>query len=633
MLIHEIFEAIVSRSPNRCALQQEDIFLTYDQLNRRSNQLAQYLRERGIGREKLVGICLERSVELVVAVFGVLKAGGACLLLDPADPFERLSFKITDSNVCFLLTKNPTVESWVADSASTNSMNTEWLRPSSTLQTVAIDLAAQDIAEHSTQNPAYDVHHSDLSFVFYTSGSTGSPKAVAWEHGHRELLTNWEMETFRLTSEDRTLFKAPLGFTLAVAEIFYPLLNGAQLVIVPEGLESDAGYLANQIVKHSITYITLVPSMLRELIDQPSFSQCSSLRDIVSFGEAHSEALCHLLQERSTAVLTIMYGTTEAPSATFSQLGRTQDIQPNRLGSPLPGMEIHLLNRDQARVNEGEQGEICIGGNLARGYVNQPALTADKFIAHPFSSEPGARLYRTGDSGRLLPDGSIEFVGRVDHQIQLRGYRIEPAEIELALLSHPKIAQAIVIGMRNELDETQLVAYVKSVGDTEPLTSELRRYLKRKLPIPMIPGRIVRLAEMPLNSNGKVDRFALPDPGELRRESDAAFVPASSSTELELVRIWTAVLNIDRVGIHDDFFDIGGDSLAALRVISRVAAHFRRDLALKALFDAPTIAEMALVVSNSERDDDAQAQLQEMVRMIDGMTDDEADDLLRTLGD
>lgn len=601
MFIHEILEAWVGKAPDNIAILFEGRTLTYEALNSRANQLARHLRTLGVGPEIVVGICLERCPDLVVALFGVLKAGGACLPLDPGYPPERLEYMLNDTHADFVLGREAIAATRMAvGKADAPGVDSESSLGSMKVRTVLLDRERPLIDRESTENPHYAALPNNLALIFYTSGSTGSPKAVMWEHGRREVHTAWEQKTFRLTEQDRHLLKAPIGFTLLAAEVLAPLLSGGQLIIVPTGLEQDVDYLTRLIAQHQITSVALVPSMLQALIEHDHFPNCTSLREVRTIGEALGEQLLKRFFCRSDATLTVMYGTTEAPGATYSQCDRDKVPFAPRLGTPLPGKEIYLLDDRLDLVGAGEQGEICIGGSLARGYMGRPDLTAEKFIPHPFSRKPGARLYRTGDFGRYLPNGDIKFVGRTDHQFKIRGFRVEPAEIESAICEHPGIGQAVVTPRESDSGDVRLIAYLTATNDGAASSAGLRGFLKDKLPSHMIPAVFVTIDAMPLTRNGKIDRSALPDPSCLRPETDVPFVPASSPLETELTNIWAEVLEIDRVGIHDNFFDLGGHSLAASRVISRVVQTFNFDLSLKALFDAPTVAEMARVIQATE---------------------------------
>jgi acyl-coenzyme A synthetase/AMP-(fatty) acid ligase/acyl carrier protein len=463
-----------------------------------------------------------------------------------------------------------------------------------------------------------------LAFVFYTSGSTGKPKAVMWGHSKRDSLQSWQEKTYELTDQDRHLLKTPIGFTLLSKEVFLPLLTGAQMIIVPTGLERDPAFLVKLIAQHGITIITLVPSMLRMISEEADLERCLALRHVCTFGEPLTPWLQQRFFSRSRAQLSVVYGATEAPSAAFLRCKRENPQPILALGNPLPQKEIYLVNDRLERVPSGVRGEICIGGKLARGYLNRPDLTAEKFIPHPFSQEPGARLYRTGDLGRSFPDGNIEFLGRTDDQIKIRGFRIEPVEIEKAICRHPSVLEAILVAREDKPERKRLVAYVVSQDDSRPAIRDILGLLKQELPDYMIPSAFVFLDALPLSPNGKIDRNALPAPGNARPDIGVPFVAPRTPLEEELAEIWKEVLSLDSVGIDDNFLDLGGHSLLASQIISQVIKHFQLDLPVQLLFDSPTVAEMAVVIANSEAGKFDQDELERVLAELESVSESEA---------
>jgi amino acid adenylation domain-containing protein len=600
MFVHEVFEAQVRKSPDNVAVTFEERSLTYGELNARANQLAHHLRALGIGPEKVVGVCLDRSDDLVIAVLAILKAGGACLPLDPSYPADRLALMLEDTSVPVLLTQRPfepklrellrldapgDVQSPVIDSAP---------------ELIYLDSGRQAIDGEKTDNPTNQVASENLAFVFYTSGSTGKPKAVMWGHSNRDSLQSWQERAYELTEQDRHLLKTPVGFTLLSKEVFLPLLTGAQMIIVPGGLERDPAFLVKLIAQHGITIVTLVPSMLRMILEEEGFERCVSLRHVGTFGEPLAPWLQQRFFSRLPAQLSVVYGATEAPSAAFVKCKRDGPEPTLVLGNPLPQKEIYLVNERLEPVPSCVRGEICIGGKLARGYLNRPDLTAEKFIPHPFSQQPGARLYRTGDLGRSLPDGNIEFVGRTDDQIKIRGFRIEPAEVENALRQHPSVLEAVLVAREDKPESKRLVAYVVPKSDSRPAIRDMLNLLKQQLPDYMIPSAFVFLDALPLSPNGKIDRNALPSPGNARPDVGVPFVAPRTPLEEELAEIWKEVLSLDSVGIDDNFLDLGGHSLSASQIISQVIRRFQLALPVQLLFDSPTVAKMAVVIANGE---------------------------------
>jgi amino acid adenylation domain-containing protein len=531
--------------------------------------------------------------------------------MNPEYPAERLSYMLTDTNAGIVLT-NDEFAPRIRDIAS----------PST--QVISLDEASVEIGREATGNLNCETVLGDLAFIFYTSGSTGMPKAVMWVAADRLPTTKWEAETFQLREGERYLFRAPIGFTLVLAEILMALLNGGELIIVPTKLGHDAAHLARLIAEHQVPVVTVVPTLLQALTEQPDFAKCVSLREVSTIGEPMTEALKRRFFESSQARLSVMYGATEAAIATLFRPDRNSADRSVCIGSPLPKRSIYLLDERFEHVSPGESGEICLGGRLARGYWNRPDVTAEKFIPDPFSSVPGERLYRTGDLGRYLPDGTIEFVGRVDDQIKVRGFRIEPAEIEKAICEHPAISRAAVVLKEGEARDPKLIAYFTPTGSTPPSSGALRQFLKGKLPAHMIPVRFVTLAEIPLTPTGKLNRRALPEPESTRPELETSYAPPSSPIELTLARIWADVLGINRVGLHDNFFDLGGDSLAATRVIARALDAFQLELPVKALFESPTVADMAKVILNRQVKEAGQEELGRMLDELEGMSEDEA---------
>ncbi|PSB17677.1 non-ribosomal peptide synthetase [Phormidesmis priestleyi ULC007] len=573
--IHHLFEMQVERTPDAVAAVFEQHQLTYRQLNQRANQLAHYLQSLGVGAEGLVGICLERSLEMLVAVLGVLKAGGAYVPLDPAYPAERLAVMLEDTPIAVLLTDSTLAVKLPSQSGSV----------------VCVEQVWRELAQLSQANPTSGVQLDNLIYVIFTSGSTGRPKGVM--NTHRGICNRllWMQETYPLASHDRVLQKTPYSFDVSVWELFWPLLTGACLVLCkPEG-HKDSAYLLQLIQEQQITTLHFVPSMLQAFLGVSGLNACHCLKRVFCSGES----LPFQLQERFFAHLSCelhnLYGPTEAAiDVTFWQCQR-DSVQPIvSLGYPISNIQLYILDHYLQSVPIGIPGELHIGGvGLARGYLNRPDLTAEKFIPHPFSPEPGSRLYKTGDLARYLSDGTIEFLGRMDHQVKLRGFRIELGEIEAVLRQDPQIREAVVILREDQPGDKRLVAYI--VASTESIdTREVSRFLKEKLPDYMVPSAFVQLAALPLTANGKCDRRALPAP-QASINSATRFVLPSTSTEKILAAIWAQALGLTEVGIYDNFFELGGDSIKAIQVVSRLAQHNLR-IKERHLFQFPTIAEL-----------------------------------------
>ncbi|MEH2235674.1 amino acid adenylation domain-containing protein [Nostoc sp.] len=589
LCIHQMFEMQVERSPQAIAVVFENTQLTYRQLNQRANQLAHHLRSLGVGPEVLVGICLERSLEMIVGLLGILKAGGAYVPLDPAYPSERLAFILEDTQTPVLLTQEKFVKNL----------------PPHQAQVICLDLNWQENIRNSQENPVNETTTDNLIYVIYTSGSTGQPKGVM--NPHRGICNQlyWKQTTFGLTQVDKVLLTISFSFDPSVWQIFWPLCFGGQLIIARPGGHQDTAYLVKVITQQQITVLALVPSILRVLLEEKGIENCRFLRHITCGGEALPGELIErfFAQLNLDNVLHNCYGPTEASiDTTFwtCQRGTNYAIAP--IGRPITNAEIHILDENLQPVPVGESGELHIGGiGLARGYLNRPELTIDKFIFDPFSSEPGASLYKTGDLARYLSDGNIEFLGRIDHQVKIRGFRIELGEIEAILGQHPALTQTLVIAREDVTGEKQLVAYVVASSEQIPSQVELRRFLQGQLPEYMVPGFFVFLDTFPLNPNGKIDRRALPAPDTFTLRVSTNFVPPENSTEEVLASIWAKVLRLKQVGIHDNFFELGGHSLLATQVMSRVRQAFQIEIPLQLLFENPTIATLAQAMPTATR--------------------------------
>ncbi|MFZ6028539.1 MAG: amino acid adenylation domain-containing protein [Chloroflexota bacterium] len=576
--IHRLFERQVERTPDSVAIVFEGQSLTYAQLNQRANQLAHYLQGLGVGPEILVGICLERSLEIVIAIQAVLKAGGAYVPLDPSYPVERLAFMLADANVPVLLTQSGLLGSLSYYSG----------------HLICLDQEDPAIAPMPTTNPASEVTCANLAYVIYTSGSTGRPKGAM--NSHRAIYNRlfWMQKAYGLTSADRVLQKTPFSFDVSVWEFFWPLLNGACLVIAPPEAHQDSAALVHLIAREKITILHFVPSMLRQFLEEPGLEGLDSVRHVICSGEALGADLLPRYHARLKAALHNLYGPTEAAvEVTYWDCPSQGPVSVVPIGKPIDNLKIYLLDGALQRVPVGVPGEIHIGGvGLGRGYWNRPELTAEKFVPNPFTQEPGQRLYRTGDLARYLPDGNIEFLGRMDFQIKLRGFRIELGEIEAALNAHPLVQQAVVLAIGEGTDKRLVAYWVCKPGDANE-ARPLQAFLQEKLPVYMQPSTYVVLDRLPLTASGKVDRRALPVPETVRPDLKEALVLPRTATEEILAGIWSQVLKLPQVGVNDNFFDLGGHSLLATQVISRLRQAFQVELPLRVLFEAPTVAGIA----------------------------------------
>ncbi len=586
--IHQMFEIQVERSPQAIAVVCENTEITYRQLNQRANQLAHHLRALGVGPEVFVGICVERSLEMIVGLLGILKAGGAYVPLDPAYPSERLAFILQDTQTPVLLTQEKLVKNL----------------PPHQAQVVCLDSNWQETIQNSQENPVNETTADNLIYVIYTSGSTGQPKGVMIPHRGICNQLHWKQTTFGLTPADKVLLNISFSFDPSVWQIFWPLCFGGQLIVARPGGHQDTAYLVQVITEQQITVLALVPSILRVLLEEKGIENCRYLRHIICGGEPLPGELIErfFAQLNLDNVLHNCYGPTEASiDTTFwtCQRGTNYAIAP--IGRPITNAEIHILDENLQPVPGGESGELHIGGiGLARGYLNRPELTVDKFILDPFSSEREARLYKTGDLARYLSDGNIEFLGRIDHQVKIRGFRIELGEIEAVLSQHPELTQTLVIAREDVPGDNQLVAYIVASADQNPRQSELRRFLETRLPEYMVPSFFVFLDTLPLNPNGKIDRRALPAPDTSDIRLSTNFVLPQNSTEEVLAAIWAKILRLEQVGIHDNFFELGGHSLLATQVMSRVRQALQIDIPLQILFKNPTIATLAQAIAQNQ---------------------------------
>ena len=597
--IHELFEAQVKRTPEAIALQFEGQQLTYRELNNRANQVAHYLRSLGVGPEELVGLCVERSLEMVVALLGILKAGGAYVPLDPDYPKERLAFMLEDAHVSVLLTQKSLLQS---DQLSALGSQTFPFQ----LEIVCLDGNWKSIAQQSEDDPQHNVNSCTAAYVIYTSGSTGTPKGVIGLHRGAVNRFAWMWSTYPFLANEMSCVKTLLSFVDSVWEVFGPLLKGIPSIIVSDQMVKDPQLLIQTLANNHVTRIVLVPSLLKVILDvYPNLqTHLPDLKLWCSSGEPLSKELAERFRKfLPNSTLLNLYGSSEVSAdATYHEMCDTESSQCISIGRPINNTQIYLLDSHLQPAPVEVRGEIYIGGvGLARGYLNRPELTAEKFIPNPFSAEPGARLYKTGDLARYLPDGNIEFLGRVDNQVKIRGFRIELGEVESVLGQHPGVRETVVVAQQEVHGGKQLVAYVAPKLEPAPTTHELQRFLQEKLPHYMIPSAFVYLESLPLTPNGKVDRRALPNPRSQDTRGHNEYVGPRDETERVLARVWSAVLGIDRVGLDDDFFAIGGHSLLAAKLFARLDEAFGRSLPLGVLFAAPTIRALAERYRNTQK--------------------------------
>jgi amino acid adenylation domain-containing protein len=588
-ILHRLFEEQAANSPDSIALVYESQRLTYHDLNAQANRLARHLRKMGVGPESLVGVCMERSVEMVVSLLGILKAGGAYVPLDPNYPARRLEYMINDAALSVLLTEERFLDNLPREAASVIAVDADW----------------ESLGGERPANLDCVVAPANACYVIYTSGSTGAPKAVVNTH---EGICNrilWMQDEYRLTPSDRVLQKTPFTFDVSVWEYFWPLITGAQLVVARPGGHQDSRYLVDIIGEQQITTLHFVPSMLELFLQERDLEPCASVLRVMCSGEALSYRLQERFFARMPAALYNLYGPTEAAVDVTHWACKHRDNACNvPIGSPIANTTIYLLDPKMQPVPVGVAGELHIGGvGLARGYYGRPEMTAEKFVPDPFSGQAGARLYRTGDLARFLADGSIQFLGRIDHQVKIRGFRIELGEIESVLDRHPSISEAVVTAREVSPDGKRIVAYAVPTVGKEFSTVQLRDYLRQRLPDYMIPSAIVALDEMPRTASGKIDRRSLPAPDATRPELEEAFIAARTPLEEVLAGIWAEVLGLDAVGTRDNFFDLGGHSLLATQVMSRVRDVLDVEMPLRTFFEAPTISTLAEKVEAARKSD------------------------------
>lgn len=590
--IHELFEDQAERTPDSIALVFENQKLTYGELNRRANQLAHYLQKQGVRPEERVGICLERSAEMVIGILAVLKAGGAYVPLDPSYPQARLAFLVRDAQLKVLVAQEKFLKIPLESDA----------------KAVYIDSDSEMIAEEKGENPISDVLADNLAYVIYTSGSTGNPKGVGVSHYNVARLLQATEECFDFSSSDVwTLFHS-YAFDFSVWELWGALAYGGRILVIPHWMSQTPEAFYALIRAERVTILNQTPSAFRQFayVDgetMPEQQGKLALRWVIFGGEALNLSTLkswYSRQKEQAPQLVNMYGITETTIHVTYRLLRVQDVQTapeSMIGAPIRDLQVYILDQRWQPVPVGIPGELYVGGaGLARGYLNQARLTAERFVPNPFSDKPGERLYRTGDLARYSPDGNIIFLGRCDQQVKLRGYRIELGEIEAVLTAHPDVRE-VVATIQEEVDDKQLVAYVVSKLEPAPTANQLRDYLSAKLPEYMVPAHFVLLDALPLTPNGKLDYQALP---QLDRTSAAVtdYVAPLTMLEKQLSVIWSEILGIEPIGIHDNLIELGGDSITAIHIVSR-ARQIGIKFPARTLFTHPTIAELVTVIGSN----------------------------------
>jgi len=616
-LVHEVLEEQALRRPECAAVRYENTTLTYGELNRQANQLAHHLRKLGVGPETIVGICIERSLEMMVGLLGILKAGGAYLPLDPAFPAARLAFMLDDARAQMLVTQEKLAGQL----------------PDRGERRVYLDAHARNLESESSENPVRTAGPENLAYIIYTSGSTGKPKGIMIEHAKLANYLGWASDVMLEDASETVPAVQALIFDGSLKQIFAPILRGLEIWILSKLEMSDPVALTQVLSTHRDVRFSAVPSLWTAILDGLESGQVTLSPDTITRVFIGGEELPKSLVERSFRLfpelqLWNLYGPSETTATATAAFMRPDEAI--TIGRPIAGKKLHILDVHLQPVPAGVCGEIYIGREgLARGYVQRPDLTAASFIPDPFSDEPGARLYRTGDRARYLSDGRIEFLGRLDHQIKLRGFRIELGEIAAALREHSQVEEAVA-AIRNAADgEQYIAAYVVPSGDAAPVPGELRAFLKDRLPEFMLPSTWINLERLPLMPNGKLDLTALPEPDRGNRGVDVPFVRPATALEQMLAEIFAEALGVSQVGVHDNFFSLGGHSLLATRVVTRIRKLFNATLPLRRFFEGPSVAEVAAQLTAAEPMPGQTEETARVLRTIECLSVDELEELLR----
>lgn len=578
--VHQLFERQVVRTPNAIAVVFENASITYHELNQRANQMAHSLQAHSVGPEVLVGICIERSIEMMVGILGILKAGGAYVPLDPTYPQERLSFILQDTRLAVLLTQERLLQKLPLHEAHTICLDSSW----------------RVFSQHSRTNPGYVTEGTNLAYVIYTSGSTGRPKGTMITHQGVVNYLNWCAQAYAVEQGQGSPVHTPLSFDLTITSLLSPLVVGSTVFLLPEeaGIDGLCTAIRNN---YHFSLIKITPAHLELLSREISTQEIvGRTKAFIIGGEAlQKESFASWQNAAPDIIFVNEYGPTEAVVGCCTYQVPIDGRQSGRvpIGRPIANTQLYILDAHLQPVPVGIPGELYIGGHgLARGYLNQAELTSERFIPHPFSNELGARLYKTGDIVRYLIDGNIEFLGRIDNQIKIRGCRVELGEIETLLEYHPDVKEAAVIVSNDTSHEKQIIAYIVQQKYANLHASNIRQYLKKRLPDYMMPSTYIFLDALPLSRNGKVDRQSLPLPNGPLSETQGVYIAPHTPVEKVIASIWSEVLKREQISIHDNFFDLGGHSLLAIQIISRLYQTFRMRITTAQLFSCPTIAEL-----------------------------------------
>jgi len=620
-LIHETIEHQAQIRPRATAVDCEGWVLSYGDLNRRANQLAHYLIRRGVGPETPVAVYMEPSLDMVISLLAILKAGGGYVPLSPACPPDRLSFMLEDTQAALLLTQESSLPQL----------------PEKRPEVICLDTEFDSIASESQENPAVAMAPDNLAYVIYTSGSTGVPKGVMVTHRNVSRLFEATEHWFSFDESDVWTFFHSYAFDFSVWELWGALRYGGCVVVIPFWMSRSPETFFEHIVEKKVTVLSQTPSAFNQVMSVDESEGGGSdlaLKTVVFGGEALKPGNLSGWAERrglEKPRLINMYGITETTvHVTYHCMteGDVAHAASSVVGRPIPDLQVHILDERLQPMPVGLAGQMYVAGTgLARGYLNRPSLTAERFIPNPFRTS-GDRLYQTGDKARYREDGTIEYLGRVDQQVKIRGFRVELGEIEAALREHAAVAQCAVIVREDNADEKRIVAYVVPQGTDSIPVDELRECLKQKLPDYMLPTAFITIPEIPLTQNGKLDVKALPEPGSERPEMEREYVAPRTAVEEQLAQIWSRMLKIDQVGIHDNFFELGGHSLLATQVISQVREAFMVELSPRRLFEEPTIERLAVLITQLQASEQDADEINEWLNRIENLTEAEARALL-----
>jgi amino acid adenylation domain-containing protein len=619
LCVHQLFEDQVRRTPERIALRFEDQTFTYQELNACANQLAHILRRDGGAPNVPVPLFVERSAEMIIGMLAIMKAGGCYAPLAHDDPQTRIAHLLGELQAPALLTTRK-------------------------LQSRLPGYGGKIVlfeGPHSgpTSDPENRTKSSDLVCVIYTSGSTGVPKGVAAQHCNLANYVHFIYRRLELSQHSEGWHFATvstIGAILGNTSVFASLMSGGCLHVISQEMGLTPNLFADYLAKYPIDVIKITPSQLSALLAGAQGRPILPRKYVVVGGEKFTWELVQQVRANGRCKIMNHYGPTETMGCcTFVLDGHNFDGQRPAtvpLGRPMSNQQLYIVDRDLRPVSIGTPGELCMSGaGLTNGYFNQPQQTAEKFVANPFSRAPGARLYRTGDLARFLPDGNIEFLGRIDHQVKVRGFRVEPAEVEAAVRALPRVKEAVVVPEDSKTGEKILAAYVVPASRFEP--AELRSLLRGQLPDYMVPSRVVMLEALPLNRNAKVDLPALAALQETDDQADGQLDGPRTPAEEQLARIWREVLEKDRIGVHDDFFELGGHSLLAMKVITHIRNEFRVQFPLLSFLEAPTIAEMAARIGQCPQTETEEEEMENLLRELEGMSGEEAQRLATNEGE